>query len=158
MLELLQEKPRVKSAVSSIYRRYPRKQVRYNACEMRFIQVSWNYKDEILTNIQVPFENLNNFKIPELLTPSQPRPWRRRRGLTESFRCAFRKISWKTYVSIPGILQKIIMTRYKHLTLTTTMPINCCLWFMFLYVFINVFRFPLHLTFAKYLYMWLRLS
>ena len=34
-----------------IYRRYPRKQVRYNACGMKFLQVSWNYKDEILTNI-----------------------------------------------------------------------------------------------------------
>ena len=61
MLEVLQEKPRVKSVVSYIYRRYPRKQVRYNACGMKFLQVSWNYKDEILTNIQVPFENLNNF-------------------------------------------------------------------------------------------------
>ena len=60
MLEVLQEKPRVKSAVLYIYIRYPRKQVRYNACGMRFLQVSWNYKDEILTNIQVPFESLNN--------------------------------------------------------------------------------------------------
>ena len=60
MLEVLQEKPRVKSAIAYIYRRYSRNQVRYNACGMRFLQVSWNYKDEILTNIQVPFENLNN--------------------------------------------------------------------------------------------------
>ena len=59
-MEALQEKPRVKSAVLYIYRRYPRKQVRYNACGMNFLQVSWNYKDEILTNIQVPFENLIN--------------------------------------------------------------------------------------------------
>ena len=51
MLEVLQEKPRVKSAVANIYRRYPRKQVGYNACVMKFLQVSWNYKDEILTNI-----------------------------------------------------------------------------------------------------------
>ena len=51
MLEVLQEKPRVKSAVANIYRRYPRKQVRYNAFGMKFLQVSWNYKDEILTNI-----------------------------------------------------------------------------------------------------------
>ena len=60
MLEVLQEKPRVKSAVLYIHRRYSRKQVRYNACGMNFLQVSWNYKDEILTNIQVPFENLIN--------------------------------------------------------------------------------------------------
>ena len=51
MLEVLQEKPRVKSAVANIYRRYTKKQIRYNACGMKFLQVSWNYKDEILTNI-----------------------------------------------------------------------------------------------------------
>ena len=44
MLEVLQEKPRVKSAVANIYRRFTRKQVRYNACGMNFLQVSWNYK------------------------------------------------------------------------------------------------------------------
>ena len=70
MLEVLQEKPRVKSAVAYIYRRYTRKQVRYNACGMKFLQVSWNYKDQILTNTQVPFEKLTTFKIPDLLTPS----------------------------------------------------------------------------------------
>ena len=57
MFEVPKEKPRVKSAVSHIYRRYTRKQVRYNACGMKFLQVSWNYKDQILTNTQVPFEN-----------------------------------------------------------------------------------------------------
>ena len=51
MLEVLQEKPRVKSAVANIYRRYTEKQIRYNACGMKFLQVSWNYEDEILTNI-----------------------------------------------------------------------------------------------------------
>ena len=52
MLEVLQEKPRVKSAVANIYIDvYTRKQVRYNACGMKFLQVSWNYKDQILTNI-----------------------------------------------------------------------------------------------------------
>ena len=56
MFEVPKEKPRVKSAVSHIYIDV-RKQIRYNACGMKFLQVSWNYKDQILTNIQVPFEN-----------------------------------------------------------------------------------------------------
>ena len=59
-MEALQETSRKIGGIIHIYRRYPRKQVRYNACGMNFLQVSWNYKDEILTNIQVPFENLIN--------------------------------------------------------------------------------------------------
>ena len=37
--------------ITYIYRRYTRKQIRYNACGMKNLQVSWNYKDQILTNI-----------------------------------------------------------------------------------------------------------
>jgi hypothetical protein len=56
--------------------------------------------------------------------------------------------SWK-------ILQNIIMTRYKHLTqtITNTHVHLILLWFMLNFVLINKFGFPLHLAFAKYLYM-----
>ena len=85
---------------------------------------------------------------------------------------AVRVVWQKTHVAFPeNFLENLclnswksckmfIMTRYKHLTLTNTnMYANLLLlWFMFYYVLINKFGFPLHLTFVKYLYMWLRRS
>ena len=87
--------------------------------------------------------------------------WRRQNVLTENSCFVFPENflvnlylhSWKN-------LQKSIMTRYKHLTLTNTnMYANFILLrFIFDFVLINEFGIPLHLAFAKYLYMWLRRS
>jgi hypothetical protein len=130
--------------------------LRYNACGINVCRFPGVYKTKESTNtLRLRYkqnELFQNFCTwhRQVITPDAVRMFLQKSHVKfpENFWKNLCLTSWK-------ILQNIIMTWYKHLTqtITNTHVHLILLWFMLNFVLINKFGFPLHLAFAKYLYM-----